>query len=115
MKKLTESSKQIFDKLWGTAYKVIGEFSGVNSVVRVSTGVEPWSFNMTSGKGVKMLNAEERLKEAAEFAAFGIASHVLQSIPVKEPVEIAVGQVHDIVGQGFRGWNLLLMLSICPL
>ena len=69
---------------------------------------------MTSGKGVKMLNAEERLKEAAEFAAFGIASHVLQSIPVKEPVEIAVGQVHDIVGQGFRGWNLLLMLSICP-
>jgi len=55
------------------------------------------------------------LKEAAEFAAFGIASHVLQSIPVKEPVEIAVGQVHDIVGQGFRGWNLLLMLSICPL
>ncbi len=55
---------------------------------------------MTSGKGVKMLNAEERLKEAAEFAAFGIASHVLQSIPVKEPVEIAVGQVHDIVGWG---------------
>ncbi len=102
MKKLTESSKQIFDKLWGTAYKVIGEFSGVNSVVRVSTGVEPWSFNMTSGKGVKMLNAEERLKEAAEFAAFGIASHVLQSIPVKEPVEIAVGQVHDIVGWGMQ-------------
>jgi len=47
-----------------------------------------------------MLNAEERLKEAAEFAAFGIASHVLQSIPMKEPVEMAVGQVHDIVGWG---------------
>ncbi len=107
MKKLTESSKQIFDKLWGTAYKVLVEFSGVNSVVRVGVGVEPWSLNMTSGKGVKMLNAEERLKEAAEFAAFGIASHVLQSFPVKEPVDIAVGQVHDIVGWGVSNTNIL--------
>ncbi len=91
---MKDSAVKTFDSFMGTAYKTIGEFTGVNSAVRVVGGVEPWSITASNPGQISHLTLSERVSEGVQTLAFAGLGHGLGALK-----ESTLGiQMVDIVG-----------------
>ncbi len=76
---MKDAAVKTFDNFMGTAYKTIGEFTGVNNAIRVGVGVEPWSITASNSNSTVHLDSGKRLDAGLDMARSALTGGLLST------------------------------------